>query len=596
MSLSVAMSRRSAVFLAVGVTLFAALTTVVGAASGAPARFLVLDAATGLTFVVAGLVAAWFRPASPAGLLLLVSGALWFVGSYSPTGRPIVTHLGFAFEGYYDLTLAILLLLLSAPAGGLRPRSLVAVLAGSMAARSLSRLTLTDPAVFMPECTDCPSNPFAIRPDPVLFDRLELITNTVMAIAFVLVAIVAARRLLSASGAARRSRWSVLVAGTLAMAGAAYHALEYAWPAATGTGLLELEEPLHEVRAWLIFGLRLLVPIGFVVGVIQQRSRVGPLAPLATHLRERDGSVSMVDAIRVALGDASAVVFRTRADGAWVSETGLEVEPPTAGPASERAVTPIGPTKAPVAAVVHDRALLEQPELLEGVTTLVYLAIENERLEAELRSQLEEVVQSRARIVSATEEERRRIERDLHDGAQQRLVAASLSLRDTRALALASEASSPLDESLDVLAQELAAAIRELRELARGIHPAILENEGLAAAVAGLARRSSVPVEVQVEVPGRQPAIIESTVYFTIAEALTNAQRYAHASRALVAVTMADRLLEVAVTDDGVGGADPARGSGLRGLADRVTAIGGEFHVDSEPGRGTAVRATIPLR
>ena len=590
------MSRRSAVILAVGVTLFAAVTSLVGAASGAPARFLVLDAVTGLSVAVAGLVAAWYRPASPAGPLLLVSGALWFVGSYSPTGHPVLMHLGFAFEGYYDLTLAILLLLLSAPAGGLRPRSLITVLAAAMATRSLSRLTLTDPAVFMPECADCPSNPFAIRPDPVLFDAVDLVTNTVMAIAFVLVAIIAARRLLSASGAARRSRWPVLLAGTLAMAGAAYHSLEYAWPAATGSGLLELEDPLHEIRAWLIFGLRILVPVGFVVGVMRQRGRAGPLAPLATRLRGRDGSAPMGDAVRVALGDPSAVLLQVRADGAWASESGLEGVLPTTGPASGQAVTTIGSTEAPVAAVVHDRALLEQPELLEGVATLIYLAIENERLETELRSQLEEVTQSRARIVRATEEERRRIERDLHDGAQQRLVAASLSLRDTRALAASSGAPEALGESLDVLAQELAAAIRELRELARGIHPAILENEGLAAAVAGLARRSSVPVDVRVEVPGRQPAIIESTVYFTIAEALTNAQRYAHAGHAAVDVSVADRLLEVSVTDDGVGGADPARGSGLRGLADRVTAIGGDFHLESEPGRGPAVRASIPIR
>jgi signal transduction histidine kinase len=588
------MSRRSAVLLAIGVTLFAALTTVVGAASGAPARFLVLDATTGLTFVAAGLVAAWFRPASPAGLLLLVSGALWFVGSYGPTGRPVLTHLGFAFEGYYDLTLAVLLLLLSATARGLRPRSLVAVLAVAMSARSLGRLTLTDPAVFMPECTDCPSNPFALHADVGLFESVELMTNTVMAICFVLVAIVAASRLLSVSGAARRSRWPVLLAGTLAMAGAAYHALEYAWPVATGTGLLELEEPLHEVRAWLIFGLRVLVPIGFMVGVIQQRSRAGPLAPLATHLRGRDGSTSTGDAIRTALGDPSASLLRAR-QHAWTTEAGLEVPVPHDDPASSRAVTLIGSEPSPVAAIEHDRALLEQPELLEGVTTLVHLAIENERLEAELRSQLHEVTQSRARIVSAAEEERRRIERDLHDGAQQRLVAASLSLRDARALAVSAEAAAPLTESLDGLAHELAAAIRELRELARGIHPAILENEGLAAAVAGLARRSSVPVEVRVEIPGRQPAIVESTVYFTIAEALTNTQRYAHATGATVSVTAGPGRVEVAVSDDGVGGVDPARGSGLRGLADRVRALGGGLDIDSVPGSGTAIRAWIPL-
>jgi hypothetical protein len=158
------MSRRRSLLLAAGVVAFATITTFVGSASGAPARFLVLDLVTGLTFVVAGLAATWLRPSSPAGPALLVSGALWYVGSYAPTGQPVVTHLGFAFEGYYDLVLAALLLVLSSPARRLHPRWLIAALAAAMAVRSLGRLLLQDPVRLFPDCGGCPPNPFALCP------------------------------------------------------------------------------------------------------------------------------------------------------------------------------------------------------------------------------------------------------------------------------------------------------------------------------------------------------------------------------------------------------------------------------------------------
>jgi signal transduction histidine kinase len=587
------MERRTAVVFAVGATAFAALTTAVGAASGAPLEFLVLDAVTGLTFVVAGLVATWYRPLSPAGPLLMASGALWFVGSYGPTLRPVLTTLGFAFEGYYDLTLAILLLLLSAPGSGLRPRPLVLALAGAMAVRSAGRLFLQDPVALLGSDSGFPPNPFAIVPDPDLFTAVETGSNLVMAVLFVVVGVVGALRLVGAGSLARRSRWPVLVAGTLAMTGAAWRAFDYAWGTATGTVLVELEPPVDSIVEWSVFGLRVLVPIAFLLGVLRRRRAVGPLAPLAAHLGGPDAASTIGDAVRAALGDPSLVLFRARDGGSWLAEDGTTGPMPVADPG--RGLLLVGPADAPIAALVHDPAVLEHPELLDGVIPILRLALENERLDAALRVQLDEVTASRARIVTATEEERRRLERDLHDGAQQRLVAVSLALSEARALAGSAEASGPLGEHLDALASELAAAIRELRELARGIHPAILEHEGLGAAVAGLARRASIPVAVQVEVRKRLPAVVESTAYFTIAEALTNTQRYAQASQARVAAVSVDGRLELEVADDGVGGADPGRGSGLRGLADRVTALGGELVVDSPDGGGTTVRAGIPV-
>jgi len=221
------------------------------------------------------------------------------------------------------------------------------------------------------------------------------------------------------------------------------------------------------------------------------------------------------------------------------------------------------------------------------------LSVENEQLTTELRAKLAELRASRARIVEAGYEERRRVERDLHDGAQQRLMAVAMTLRLARGK-LASEpelSGSLLDESIE----ELGAATAELRELARGIHPAVLTDRGLAAALGGLAGRSPVPVEV-VETPAeRLPAAVESATYFVIAEALTNVGRYAHADTATVRVARNDGVVEVEVRDDGVGGANPAAGTGLRGLGDRLSALDGELTVESPAGGGTVVRSRIPL-
>ncbi|MDH4141905.1 MAG: histidine kinase [Chloroflexota bacterium] len=588
------MKRSTVVLMAAGATAFAAVTTAVGAASGAPLEFLALDAVTGLSFVAAGLFAAWYRPASPAGPLLIASGALWFVGSYGPTLRPVLTTLGFAFEGYYDLTLAILLLLLSAPGNPLRPRPLVLALAGAMAVRSAGRLFLQDPAVFLGPGSGFPPNPFAIATDPELFAIVETGSNLVMAILFVVVGLVGVSRLIGAGTVARRSRWPVLVAGSLAMTGATWRAFDYAWSTGTETAVVELAPPIDYLLGWAVFALRVLVPIAFLLGVLRQRRAVGPLAPLAAHLGGPDAASTMGAAVRTALGDPSLDLLRACGDGTWLAEDGRTVALP--GPETGRSVTTVGSSDAPAAALVHDPAVLEHPELLAGVIPVLRLALENERLEAALRTQLEEVTASRARIVTATEEERRRLERDLHDGAQQRLVAVSLALNEARAIAGSAEAPGPLRDHLDALSNELAGAIRELRELARGIHPAILEHEGLGPAVAGLARRASVPVEVHVEVPERLPAVVESTAYFTIAEALTNTQRHAGASHARISAVSVDQHLELEIADDGIGGADPRRGSGLRGLDDRMTALGGTLTIDSRAGKGTTVRASLPVQ
>jgi PAS domain S-box-containing protein len=216
------------------------------------------------------------------------------------------------------------------------------------------------------------------------------------------------------------------------------------------------------------------------------------------------------------------------------------------------------------------------------------------RLNDELHARVEELAASRARIVTAGDVERRRLERNLHDGAQQRLVAISFSLR----LALAKLDSDPAGARAVLVdaGDELALALEELRELARGLHPAILTDRGLRAAVEMLAARAPIPVEIAEILDERLPEPVEAAAYYLIAEALTNVTKYAHASTARARVAAADGTVVVEVLDDGVGGADPTAGSGLRGLADRVEALGGSLEVISPPGAGTAVRAEIPHR
>jgi signal transduction histidine kinase len=204
----------------------------------------------------------------------------------------------------------------------------------------------------------------------------------------------------------------------------------------------------------------------------------------------------------------------------------------------------------------------------------------------------EQLAASRARIVDAGDAARRRIERDLHDGAQQRLVSLALSLRLVES---SLEPDSPASRELAVARAELDSALEELRELARGIHPSILTDRGLEAALEALAGRSTVPVELYLDSCGKLPLSVQTTAYFVVAEALTNASKHAHPDRIEVRVAVGEGHAIVEVRDDGSGGVDPARGSGLSGLADRVSALGGTLDIDSPAGAGTTIRARIPV-
>ena len=245
----------------------------------------------------------------------------------------------------------------------------------------------------------------------------------------------------------------------------------------------------------------------------------------------------------------------------------------------------------PVAALLHDPSLLDEPELLDGVAAATSITLENARLQVELRARLEELRGSRARIVEAGHRERKRLERNLHDGAQQRLVAISLEL------ALLEAQLAGNDEARARVARvrrEIAASLQELREIARGIHPAVVTGHGLAVALEQLAALSPVPVEVTVEVDERLPEALEVAAYYLVSESLANVGKYAQATSATVDVSRNHGVVTVEIVDDGIGGADSEGGSGLRGLADRIETLGGRLRVWSADGEGTRVRAEIP--
>jgi signal transduction histidine kinase len=292
------------------------------------------------------------------------------------------------------------------------------------------------------------------------------------------------------------------------------------------------------------------------------------------------------------LGDRSLSIAYWLPDReTFVDERGLPV--PLPRPGSDRAWTAVDYDGRRVAAIVHDASLEASPELVQAAAAAASLALDNERLKADLRARVEELRASRVRIVEASNSARRKLERDLHDGAQQQLVAMAVELRLLRSRIGSNPDATELIDRLD---SKLGAALDELRELARGIHPGILTDRGLAPALDSLAARAPMTVGCEVALPQRPPASVEAVAYFVVAEALTNVLKYASASKATIRAYQDNDDIVVELQDDGVGGADERRGTGLTGLRDRVGALDGTFSVVSPASGGTLVRARIPCR
>jgi signal transduction histidine kinase len=357
-----------------------------------------------------------------------------------------------------------------------------------------------------------------------------------------------------------------------------------------GTLMLSVGAPGTYPVRWVAFGLVGVAPVLLLVGHLRARLARSAVGELFVELRRDPEPAELEQALARALGDPSLTLAY------WLPEFGTYADPEGRAvtlpePSAARAVTLIERDGACVAALLHDPSLEEERELLESVAAALSISLENAQLHVELRARLEELRGSRARIVESAQLERQRLERNLHDGAQQRLVALSLEL------ALLEEQLEG-DESarlrIDEARRAVAASLDELREIARGIHPAVVTGHGLGVALEQLAARAAVPIRLTVAVRGRLPEAIEVASYYVVAESLANVGKYAEASKATVDVSRSNGRLVVEITDDGIGGADTERGSGLRGLADRVEALGGRLRVWSPVGGGTRVVAEIP--
>jgi signal transduction histidine kinase len=434
-------------------------------------------------------------------------------------------------------------------------------------------------------CDGCPESALLIERDATLRDIFNT-TASVLGVAIVaVVLVILLRRWSQATAPQRRALAPVLWSGV---------AILVLLASALGTDAAGVSRATDVLTAagLIVFAS---VPWAFLIGLVRSRViRAGAVSELLLRLGEAPGTGTLRCRLVDALGDNSLdLVFWLDDKGRWVDAEGHEVQLPPALGHADRTWTPVELEGRRVGAIVHDVSLCEEPELLRSVAAAAGLAMENERLQAQLRARVEELRASRARIVEAGTQERRRLERNLHDGAQQRLVALSLTLR----LAQGKLHSEPdkANNLINAAQEELNLALGELRELARGIHPAVLSDRGLGAALEALAGRAPIAVDLA-ELPAEPlPEAIEAAAYFVVAEALTNVVKYAHASQATVRVSRLNGCAVVEVADDGIGGADPGRGSGLRGLADRVSALDGNMQLDSPAGAGTRLRAEIPV-
>jgi signal transduction histidine kinase len=541
------------------------------------AAWIVLALTLGWGFAGAGIFAWWRRPENRVGPLMTLVGFLWFLGALGSADTAWAYTLGLLVGALW--LGALVHMLVAFPNGRVEPgleRGVVVLgWSASIALPLLAALVTARPN----GCRDCPDNLLLAWDSDTTSTIVE---GTGLVVSVVLLAglgVMLIRRWRGFGKVQRRALAPVVwTAAAVAVVGVAS-----VLPIAFGAD--EVSQVVDAVLIVLITTL----PFAFLVGLMRSSlSRAGAVSALF----ERLGGVSARDALAEALGDQSlALAYWLPDSGRYVDARGQAVVLPA--PGSHRAVTEIERDGVPVAAIVHDPALLDDRELVRTAGAAAALALENERLAAELRARYDDLRAASVRLVAAGDAARRRIERDLHDGAQQRLVSLSVTLNLARRHA---EPGSQTASLLDDAMTELTAGLSELRELARGIHPAVLTERGLDPALAGLAARAPLPVTISAPLDGRLPPAVEAAAYFVVMEALTNVAKYASATAVDVTIRQVNGRIVIDVADDGVGGADAAAGTGLAGIADRVAALGGRLEVESPPGGGTVVRAQMPAR
>ena len=530
------------------------------------------------SFIATGLFAWWRRPRNHTGLLMYAVGATFLLTALREANAPAAFDAGLVLANLFIAVVAHLLV--AFPTGrveGRVERRLVGVFYASAVVLSVA------PVLFKRSCgctTPHPRNVFLIAEAPAIATALEVVAAIGLIVAAIGIAVLLVRRWRASSGAQRRIIAPVLWTGAALVAALSLLVLLQL------TSAPKVAQNVMTVVSALTIAA---VPFAFLAGLLRMRyTRADIVGDLVGRLQSTGSSIR--EAIATAVGDPSLQLVYWRArTGAYVTADGRPARLPADG--EGRAFVEIAREGERVAAMIFDATLAEEPELISAVSSAGALALDNERLQAELRARITELEESRARVLDAELSERRRIERDLHDGAQQRFVSLSMTL----ALLDRGLAGAGAERRLLASAREqLDLGLGELLELARGIHPALLTERGLAPAIEAMAARA--PLEVRVlEVPReRLPAQVETAAYFIVSESLTNAAKHASAAAATVRIGRVNGTAVVEVSDDGVGGADPTRGSGLRGLVDRLAALDGALEVESPAGGGTRVQARIP--
>jgi signal transduction histidine kinase len=524
----------------------------------------------GASFAACGLLAWRRRPESLVGLLMVVTGYLFYARLLlSRLDSSFVQTFAIVFGNLWLISFGALLLTFPGGRRWMRSRAWSVVGVCVLVEAGFTALWL----VFIP----APGNLLFVSANSAVADELNRTISIIRFVAAIGLAVVLARRWRAATAPARRAS-APSAAGALTL---------------LFLGGLVLEGAFHDAQSpflvWpTLIGL-LLVPVVFLVGVWRAWIARAAIGELLVDLGSLNGR-SLQAVLAKALHDPTLMLAYWLPEyGSYADSDGQPLELPAA--TSTRLVDTVEQDGERVAAIVYDASLADERKLLEAVIAAAGIALKNERLAAELRARVGELRASRARIVGAGDEERRRLERNLHDGAQQRLVALGMQLRLLESRIRTDPAAA--EALVATAASELAISVDELRELARGIHPAVLDH-GLTVALESLAARSTVSTAVSVDLLERLPEVVEVAAYFVASEALANVAKYAEATSVTITVSRTARDALVEVADNGVGGADDAGGSGLRGLADRVEALGGQLRITSPLGSGTTISAVIP--
>ncbi len=540
--------------------------------------------------IAAGLYAHRRQPEERFGLLLVAAGAAWFVTTLAESQDEVVYTVG-RLAGWLAEVLLVYVFLCF-PSGRLThraDRAIVAAMAGVVAVFYLPQLLVAEdfsvPSPYTSCVADCPGNAlFALDREPALVDGIMRPLGAILVLAVMAAVVLRLYERMRASTQLTRRMVAPVVAVVIVRAGT-LGVLMVARDLDTGV-------PVLETAAWL---LALAVPVMalvFLAGLLRWRLFAErALQRLGECLRALPDASTLRRAFAEAFDDpAIEIVFPAQADG-WMDWWGR----PVAVPGPGRVISEVQRGGEVIAAIVHDEALRARPELLRAGVSMAAVVLENQRLAAESELAMRELQLSRARIAAGAEHERRRIERDLHDGAQQRLVALRIELELAEAIVLTDPERGVA--RLRELEHEVEEALEELRALAHGVYPPVLADRGLDDALRDVAMRSTVRVDVVSHDVGRFSTEVEAAVYFCVLEALQNVQKHAGARRIVVTLDGSARdRLRFSVRDDGGGAAGIEPGAGITNMRDRLAAIGGAVDVSSRLGIGTVVRGHAPTR